>query len=104
MSQLSPIYQACLQGQSIRVAELIDKGADVNSTDPKGFSCLHAAVNAGSLDTTQVLVKKGHANVNVKDKGSAKGRSVKKKKSRTFCSSSAHSRDLHLISHIYHHL
>ena len=55
-------------GQTIRASELIQKKEDVNAQDPKGFSCLHAAVNGGYLDCAELLIKSG-ANVNAKDRG-----------------------------------
>lgn len=69
MSQLQPLYTACSMGQSVRVKDLLAQGADPNWQDPKGFSCLHVAINNGNADCMEVLVNKGNANTNIKDKG-----------------------------------
>jgi len=69
MSQLSPIYTACSLGQSVRVKDLLSQGADANWQDPKGFSCLHVSINNGNADCMEILVNKGNANTNIKDKG-----------------------------------
>lgn len=57
---------AAAHGQSRIVAELLAKGAHVNTQDRSGQTALHAAVDAGQLEITELLLAHG-ADVNGKD-------------------------------------
>jgi uncharacterized protein len=58
---------AASTGQPTIVKMLLDKGADVNATDPDGETALMSAVTSGNLEVVTMLIDKG-ANVQAKDK------------------------------------
>lgn len=59
-----PIIEACLIGVPGMVEDLIDAGADVNSTKRNGESALATAVSYGHYDIVSSLLRKG-ANPNI---------------------------------------
>eukprot|EP00808_Paulinella_micropora_P028506 g83272.t1 len=52
----STLYQACWYEQKTAVARLISRGADVNKTNRKAWSCLHATAYRGFLPISRMLV------------------------------------------------
>jgi len=57
---------AVSEGDIKRVAEFIEKGADVSARDESGGSALHTAAMRGYLDIVKYLVARG-VNVNARD-------------------------------------
>jgi ankyrin repeat protein len=60
-------YTESLQARYDAVALCLELGADVNAANSMGLTALLGAVNRGSNDIIQLLVKRG-ARVDVKDK------------------------------------
>jgi len=58
---------AASAGQPAIVKMLLDKGADVNATDPDGHTALMSAVSSGKLEIVTMLIDKG-ANMQARDK------------------------------------
>ncbi len=60
-SQTTSLHQAALRGRTEVVAQLLDRGADVNAKDRFifGWTPLIAAAFAGHVDTAQLLLAKG---------------------------------------------
>lgn len=57
----NPGHQDDQQGQhrSTMLSVLLRAGADVNSLDGRGWSCLHAAAHSGNFHLTRYLIRKG---------------------------------------------
>jgi len=60
------LVEAAARGDARQVADLLDRGADVDARDASGRTAVTAAVYAGSAQTVRVLVDAG-ANVNLQD-------------------------------------
>jgi len=60
--------QAASMGETFRLKNLLEKGEKVDSQDSQGFTALHSAISGGWKDCVELLVNKGKANVNLKDK------------------------------------
>ncbi len=68
---VTPLLGAALEGRASLVALLVGKGARADMADySRGFEPLHGAALAGSFKTTRVLLEKGGAVVDRKDKES----------------------------------
>ena len=68
-SGASPLYVACKAGQIDKVKALVKSGANVNwCTEEEERTALHVAAQKGHTAVVEVLIKKGKANVSVKDK------------------------------------
>ena len=61
------LMRAALIGHTAAVRALLDGGADVNTTDPNGWTPLMEAVFAGHAETIRALLARG-ADVNTKDR------------------------------------
>ena len=53
---MTPLACAVLRGKSIAVKYLLDKGANPNNQDNKGFAPLHYAAKEGSLSAPSVNI------------------------------------------------
>jgi len=62
----SELFEAVKSGDAARVKELLEKGADVNARDNKGWTPLHLAAQKGHADVAELLIKNG-ADVNAKN-------------------------------------
>ncbi|KAL9976144.1 hypothetical protein ACROYT_G013400 [Oculina patagonica] len=59
----TPLHEAAIAGNSQRVKELLEKGADVNARDYCGWLPIHEACNHGHLDVAKLLLMAGsHVN------------------------------------------
>ena len=56
---LTALMYAARQGASDAVRMLVDKGADLATTDPDGYSALHIAIMNAQFDTAAALIDKG---------------------------------------------
>ena len=63
-----PLLQAAHKGHKEIVQLLIKNGADVNTTNPVGYTALMAAMAGGHTETVRVLIENG-ANVNASREG-----------------------------------
>jgi hypothetical protein len=61
------LIQAAFNGNQARVAQLIDRGANVNARDDYGYTPLMWAAQEGYIQTLEALLKRG-ADVNARDK------------------------------------
>lgn len=59
--------EAASKGDTIKVKNLIEQGADVNNKDKDGMTALMRAARGGHLETTKLLIEKG-ADVNAIEK------------------------------------
>ena len=62
----TPLMASSVKGYEKIVALLIEKGADVNATDPNGTTALHYAI-IFNFDNVAMLLVKANANPNLKD-------------------------------------
>lgn len=62
------LFKAVKKGNIARVAELINKGADINAKDNDGKTALIYAADKGHTEIATLLIDKG-ANVNAKSNG-----------------------------------
>ena len=60
------LYKACYDGNMETVKKALDKGADVNTKDNDGDTCLMRAGNYGHIEIVSLLLEKG-ADVNARD-------------------------------------
>ena len=62
------LFEAIKRGDASSVEQLLQRGADPNVKDQRGFTPLHMAVYSGSLEVVQLLLEHG-ANPDAKDVG-----------------------------------
>ena len=55
----TPLHLAVLAGDAVKVAELIERGADVNARNRKNATPLHIAAAMGHLSVAKLLLSKG---------------------------------------------
>jgi ankyrin repeat protein len=55
----TPLDWAAMLGNTTMVAELVSRGADINSVSEKGYSVLHLSAAWGQIDCLKVLVDNG---------------------------------------------
>jgi len=60
------LHDAAMNGDIVKVRQLIEKGADVNAKDQFQETPLHDAASRGNTDVAKLLIEKG-ADVNAKD-------------------------------------
>lgn len=63
---ITPLHQAVYQGNTKRVLELMQAGADINALDKYGWTPLHDAVFKKRIRITKLLIKQG-AHINSQD-------------------------------------
>ncbi len=68
--KITPLQQACREGDIEKVKLLLQKNVDINSGDKDNWTPLHLAAFGGHTEIVELLIKKG-ANVNAKDRQSA---------------------------------
>ena len=56
---VSPLHCAAIVGNLALAALLLDRGADINARDGRGFTPLHAAVGGGQMDVIRLLLDRG---------------------------------------------
>lgn len=59
------IHEAASRGHAETVAQLLDRGADVNAMDERGWTPLHLAARRGNTETAALLLDSG-ADINAK--------------------------------------
>ncbi|KAJ1944395.1 hypothetical protein EC988_006001 [Linderina pennispora] len=59
VSQEAQLLAACYEGNSQRVQELVDSGAEIFVTDETGRTALHFAAASGDVDTVKLVLKAG---------------------------------------------
>jgi len=67
MSLNSELLEAARKGDARRVRELLDRGADVNARDKRGFTPLHVAAVNDHVDVAKLLLEHG-ADIDARDK------------------------------------
>ncbi len=67
MPASNSLFSVAKSGNLREAKHRIEKGADVNATDWRGWTALHYAASAGNTDIIKLLASKG-ANVNVQNK------------------------------------
>ncbi len=65
---LSPLLIACLHGNDMAAATLLDAGADAKLIDEEGIGAAHACVESGNARLLKLVVEKGGASVSCVDK------------------------------------
>ena len=53
------LHEACKQGRSDKVKQLLERGTDFNSKNLQGLTPLHCAIQGGSLEAVRLLVEAG---------------------------------------------
>lgn len=56
---VTPLHYACYFGNRRAIDLLLDLGADINSKDDEGNTCLHFAINSGCIKTIKKLILRG---------------------------------------------
>jgi ankyrin repeat protein len=59
MNGLTPLHSAAVSGHLELVILFLDKGANVNERDSRGWAPLHFAATNGSVDVVRVLLDSG---------------------------------------------
>lgn len=68
-ARIAELHRASVEHRLTNTRHLVDSGADVNAADENGYTPLHFAVNADSVEVVRYLLDSGANLESVNDKG-----------------------------------